>query len=99
MKESTLLIVKDLCKSTLSNADGVSLKIAIVNSLKDSKNVLISFKGIDSISSSFLNSSIGEVVDEMHFDVLRNRIKITSYTSHLAVIIQNYISSLKLLKA
>ncbi len=87
--------VKDISQGTLSNIDGVNLKIAIENSLGNADIILLSFEGISSISSSFLNSSIGEITDKFGFDILKDRIKITNYTPHLAGIIQKYISNLR----
>ena len=87
--------IKSITKATFSNADGLSLKTAISNALVDGNSVVLSFSNIDSVSSSFLNSSLGDIIDNFGFDVLKNRIKITNYTSHLATIINKYISDLK----
>jgi len=89
------IIIKDITTGTTSNIDGLSLKLAINSSLADSDNILLSFEGITTISSSFLNSSIGEIVDQYGFDILKDRIKITHYTPSLAKIITKYIDDLR----
>jgi len=89
------IIIKDITSGTTSNIDGLTLRIAIDSSLKVGDNVLLSFEGINTISSSFLNSSIGEIVDQHGFDILKDRIKITHYTSSLAKIITKYIDDLR----
>jgi hypothetical protein len=89
------IIIKDTVASTLSNADAMPLKLALDQALKNGTSVILSFEGIRSISSSFLNSSIGDIVDSYGFDVLKNRITITHYTPTLADVIKKYISDLR----
>ena len=90
---SQTIIVKDICKGTFTNADGVALYCAISKVLSASGNVVLSFNGIDALSSSFLNSSIGNIIDEKGIDVLKNRIKITHYTPTLAEAIKKYVAN------
>ncbi|MFA4851283.1 MAG: STAS-like domain-containing protein [Bacteroidales bacterium] len=89
------IVIKEITSGTLSNIDGLNLKIAIDSSLASADTVLLSFEGITTISSSFLNSSIGEIMDQYGFDILKDRIKITHYTSNLATIIKKYIDDLR----
>ena len=91
--KTTKIIVKDLSVGTLSNADGVALRIAIDAALSNGDSVIISLEEINTISSSFLNSSIGEIIDSHGFDVLKNKIKITHYTPSLSLIIKKYIDN------
>ncbi|MDR0332895.1 MAG: STAS-like domain-containing protein [Dysgonamonadaceae bacterium] len=96
MKNQTI-IVKNICKGTFTNADGVALYCAIVRILDASGVVVLSFNEIDAVSSSFLNSSIGNIIDERGIDTLRNQIKITHYTPTLAAVVKKYIASYSLL--
>lgn len=91
---TTTIIVKNGAPGTLSNADGVSLKIAIEKALSDDNIAILSFAGIDTISTSFLNSSIGEIVDQFGIQTLKNRIKISHYTPSLAAVISKYVGEL-----
>jgi len=95
---ATKIIVKDLVHSTLSNAGGFQLQIAIDNALANADNIILSFHDINTISSSFLNSSLGNIVDQYGFDIL-NKIKIIDYTSPIASFLKKYISDLKSLSA
>ena len=90
---SQTIIVKDICKGTFTNADGVALYCAINRALSVSDNAVLSFNGIDALSSSFLNSSIGNIIDEKGINVLKNRIKITHYTPTLAEAIKKYVAN------
>jgi hypothetical protein len=94
MKTITI-IVKDLTPGTLTNVDGLNLRVAIDAALASGDSVLLSFSGIHTISSSFLNSSLGEIVDKYGFDVLNSRIKITHYTTSLAGAVTKYVRDLK----
>ena len=92
MKDQKTIIIKDICKGTFTNADGVALYCAISNVFNVSDVIILSFSGIDAISSSFLNSSIGNIIDDRGIDVLKNKIKITHYTPSLANDIKRYIA-------
>jgi hypothetical protein len=94
MKTITI-IVKDITSGTLTNIDGLNLRVAIDASLASGDSVLLSFSGIHTISSSFLNSSLGEIFDKYGNDVLKSRIKITNYTPPLAGAITKYVNDLK----
>ena len=92
MKNQEIIIVRDICKGTFTNADGIALYCAILNVLDVSDSIILSFTGIDAVSSSFLNSSIGNIIDEKGIDVLKSKIKITHYTPSLANEIKKYIT-------
>lgn len=94
--KATKVIVKDVTASTLSNSDGVQLQFVIDNSLAEGNSVILSFHDVHTISSSFLNSSLGNIIDKYGFDTL-SRIKIIDYTSSIASFIKKYISDMKTL--
>ena len=89
------LIIRDITSSTLTNSDGLSLKIAIDSALSNADVVVLSFEAIGTISSSFLNSSIGEIIDKYGFEILKDRVMITNYTPTIASFIQKYINDLR----
>ena len=90
--------IKDVASNTLSNTDGVQLQTAIDKILSDGDSVVISFHGISVVSSSFLNSSLGNLIDKYGFDVL-SKIKLVDYTATIASYIKSYISNIKSLSA
>jgi len=94
MKTETI-IVKNITQGTLTNVDGLKLKLAIDAALVKDNIVTLSFSGISSISSSFLNSSLGDIIENYNISILKNRIKITNYTPNLALIIKKYITNLE----
>ncbi len=90
------VIVNQVTAGTLTNADGYSLKTRINDVLASGDGVLLSFENIITISSSFLNSSFGEIVDQFGLEILKDKIKITNYTPSLASAIKKYFSDLKI---
>ena len=89
------VIVKDIVSGTLSNIEGTTLYCAIDSALKNNDSIYLSFESINTISSSFLNSSIGTLVDTYGIDIIKDRIKIVNYTKPLAAVIVKYVSDLK----
>ncbi len=94
MKKNNQIIVSDICISTYTNADGQTLKSAIADILLVCDSAVVSFHGIDSVSTSFLNSSFGELVSDFGLEDIKKRVKITNYTSSLLHSIKKYINSL-----
>lgn len=85
--------VKDITNGTFTNEDGLSVYNAIDSAISEKDSIILSFEGITSLSSSFLNSSFGEIIEKFGFDFLKNKIKITKYTPQLSILIMNYIKS------
>lgn len=94
MKKNNLINVSDICISTYTNADGQTLKAAVTKLLSGCDTVVVSFHGIDSVSTSFLNSSFGELVSDFGLESIKKRVKITGYTSSLLNSIKIYVNSL-----
>ena len=92
--KTTKISVKDVTNSTLSNSDGVQLQSAIDSALASDDVVYLSFHNVHTISSSFLNSSLGNIIDKYGLNIL-SKIKIIDYTSSVASFLKSYISDLK----
>jgi hypothetical protein len=92
------ITITDFSHTALSNADGIAVYTAVNNLLADGYTVVISFSGINALSTSFLNSFIGSLVDQHGFNIL-TRIKIVDYTVSIANFLKNYIAELKLVSS
>jgi hypothetical protein len=90
------ITVKDVTTGTVSNIDGLNLKFAIDKALAGTDSIILSFEGVNTLSSSFLNSSIGDIIENHSFDILKNRLRITNYTPVIANTIMKYINDLRL---
>lgn len=95
MKQQSVILVKNICDGTFTNADGYALFLNLTKVLDVYDTAVLSFSGIDAVSSSFLNSSIGAIIDQKGLEILKNRIKITNYTPALAGAIKVYVSQYK----
>lgn len=58
-----MITVKNIIGKSIAvlSSDGLKLYNAIVEDLAQKKNVIIDFDGLDQITSSFLNASIGKI--------------------------------------
>lgn len=89
------IFVSDIVSSTYSNTDGFSLFLAIDNALKNNDVITISFRDITSLSSSFLNSSFGELYEKYDHAILKKRVLISDYTPSVLNMIKDYITRLQ----
>jgi len=89
------LKVQDICGSTYTNSDGVLLNNAVVKLLSTYETVILSFHNVSSVSTSFLNSSFGEIANEKGLDIIKQRIKITDCTSSVISMLKLYVRSLE----
>ncbi|MBU5673268.1 STAS-like domain-containing protein [Paenibacillus brevis] len=57
-----------------TNADGDVIKDLILKELNTGQQVLLSFAEIDSVSSSFLNSALIDLLDHYSFDFIKSNL-------------------------
>lgn len=88
------ILIRDIVSDTYTNNSGFVLNLAIKNALVDNDIVILNFDGASITSSSFLNSSIGDIVNSFGFDILK-RIKPVKLSGTQADVLKKYILSLK----
>ena len=91
----TTLKVSDLTPSTVTNADAVGLRIAMKDAILKGEAILLSFHGVTTLTTSFLNSSIGEIIDEFGFDALKGKLSLTDYTPLIGKMVSTYIADMR----
>lgn len=90
---TTMLYVTNLVNGTATNAEGYALFVAVDAELRRGNTVKLSFRGCTTPpSSSFLNSSLGELVENYGKATLRERLKLVDADKRMASIIANYLS-------
>ena len=89
--------VKDVVKGTSTNEEALPLFDAIDNILSMSNIAVLSLKDCAPMSSSFLNSSVGVIIEKYGFDLLKGKLSIVDYTPSMAEIFKSYIESRKTL--
>lgn len=85
-----MLIVRNIVNNTTTNDSGYLLFLAIENELKNSGSVEISLDNISVISTSFLNSSIGEIFEKFGFENVKSKIKYHHVEKSIAEILRKY---------
>ena len=76
------LFIKDIVQDTYSNASGYALLTILKDYLNKNKSIVLSFKDSTPTSSSFLNSSIGELLDDYGFDKFKKMVSGTESIPH-----------------
>lgn len=69
-------LITDIVQDTYTNAGGFSLYTQIKKNLDSGIVTEISFKGASPLSSSFLNSSFGAIIEEIGFSSFKEKIKL-----------------------
>lgn len=72
------IIENNIC---VSAEDGGKVYDVISKALRDGKNVQISFKGIEDLTTLFLNAAIGQLYNEFKEDELKMRLSIVDATN------------------
>lgn len=81
------IIIKHEVGGTSTNSEGSVLKSILSKYLADNTKVQVSFKGTTPMSSSFFNTSFGDLIDEYGYDKFANCITpIDIIPSHLRLI-------------
>ncbi|WP_053826063.1 STAS-like domain-containing protein [Lascolabacillus massiliensis] len=79
--------IKAQVKGTSTNDEGCTLKYLLFPFFENNESVIVSFKDTTPMSSSFFNSSFGELIDEFGYDSFKNIVLPRDITaSHLKLI-------------
>lgn len=87
--------VKDMCPAFVTNADAIALDMAVRKALNENLPITLDLHGVNSITSSFFNSSFGGWYEDYDESLLRDKVIITNYTPRLAESLRNYIKNCK----
>jgi hypothetical protein len=95
-----LVTVSKVVKGTSTNSDGYSLFLQMDKIICNGDILLLSLHACTPMSSSFLNSSIGALVEKHGFDKMQGRLLLTDYQPSMANNVREYLTNLKeLIKA
>lgn len=81
--------IVDVLNSYYTNDDGDKLFDLIINNLNGDNSVEISFEGIDSVNSSFVNSAFIRLLDLYTFDEVRKKLSFTNTNKQINLLILN----------
>ena len=85
------LHIMDLVSGTSTNIEGYTLYVELSNHFEKGFVVELSMKDLTPFSTSFLNSSFGELVDKFGFDFIKKHLILTDYRISDAKKIQEYL--------
>jgi len=72
-----IIKLKDIISETYTNTSGFALFTILNNNFSKEDKICISFKETSPISSSFYNSSIGELIEIHGFENVKSKLKFT----------------------
>jgi hypothetical protein len=90
-----MVAINKIVTETYTNSSGYNLYVAIKDNFVANQPIELSFDGISSTSSSFLNSSFGALIEEFGLDKFTSLVKIKNVTKGEAEIIKKYIQGFK----
>lgn len=90
-----IIIVKDVTYGTSTNAEAIPLFLLMDNALLNNKSIVLSLKDCNAMSTSFLNSSIGSIIEKYGWDGLKGKLSIIDYNPSVAGVIKTYLENSK----
>jgi len=89
-------VLIEIVKGTLTNSEGVKVFKLLDKSISDEVTIELSFSGASALSSSFLNSSIGELIEKYGFERFKQYVKLVDLRQSVANQLRDYLRSCNL---
>ncbi len=87
------IYLSEIVDDTYTNSSGYALFIVLKDHLSNGRSVSLSFKGATPTSTSFLNSSLGELLDHMGFADFKTRFKLIELSKSQSGVLRKYFDS------
>jgi hypothetical protein len=81
----------DIVDNTVTNASGYCLFILMDKAINSKEVIKLSFRDTIALSSSFLNSSFGSLLDKYDFDTIKKFVKLIEMKRGIANQVSNYL--------
>lgn len=78
MKTQTKISLASIVSNTETNIEGIKLFCVISKAIKNDESLILEIDSDTAFSSSFLNSSLGEIIDIYNIDILKSTLRIES---------------------
>ena len=92
MSIPTLYLIA-IVDGTFTNTEGNKLYTALVPYLATGQTIRLSLRDATPMSTSFLNSSFGELIDKFGLSAFRNTLRIGDYIPSHAAAIKRYVDN------
>jgi len=90
-----MILLRDTVNETFTNASGYTLYLVLKEHFEAEQSVELSFKDSTITSSSFLNSSIGVLIEEYGTQTVKQRIRPTGMSPTQATLLRKYMASFR----
>jgi len=86
--------VTDIVQATTTNADAMPLYLLLKKEMTDDTCIVLSFRDSTPLSSSFLNTAIGNLVDDFGLDYVKTHLKIVQCSKSVFDALKRYFDNL-----
>lgn len=90
-----MIIIKQIVENTYINSEGYKLYVSLLPFVKEKEKVDVSFVDLTPMSTSFLNSSVGALIEEFGLEQFKYSIRPVEITKSHAEVLSKYIKSLQ----
>ncbi|WP_040496965.1 STAS-like domain-containing protein [Fulvivirga imtechensis] len=87
----TVVELSEITQGTMSNSAGFQLLTILDKNFEVGNCVQLSLKGSGAMTSSFLNSSFGELIELYGLDFIKENLTLINYKKSQAEVIKNYL--------
>lgn len=86
------IVVKDYLDHCYTNQDGEIIYGLVIDEIQKGNTVAVSFEGMDSVSSSFVNSAFIELLDNFDFGFIKEKLTFIDSSKNINDIIKRRFS-------
>lgn len=83
-----LINITDHTEKCYSNEDGELIHDILLSKLQNNEQVILSFKGINSATSSFINSALIQLLEDFSFDFIKKHLRFENTSGQINEIIK-----------
>ncbi len=85
--------VRDIATAADTNEQGSAVHARLVEALARQENVIVSFDGIATATSSFVNACFVDLLSSLSFEDIKRRVRVVQATRQIAAMIKLRLSS------
>jgi hypothetical protein len=79
----------DLVRACYTSSDGDVVREALLFHIRGNRSVVVSFAGIDTVTSSFVNSALVPLLDTMPLEEFKRRLRFVEVTHQIGDLIRS----------
>lgn len=91
MRNEEVVFLTEIVSDVMTNASGFQLFTIIDKNFEAGNRVKLSLSGSGPMTSSFMNSSFGELLDSYGYDFIKDHLSLIDYKPSQAIRIKEYL--------